>query len=116
VERITAILCHASTRALVLLGVSKKRYMLVFWGFLIFTLLDGVAGGVHVAGLMGKISVWWIELAILPFAAVSVPVLVWCYRRWPEEHPGDSSAVAAGPELGEGPQTATEDDDARASN
>jgi len=85
VERTIAILCHASTRALVLLGVSKKKYTLVLWGFVLFTLLDGIAGGVHVAGLMGKISVWWIELAILPFAVVSVPILIWCYRRWPEE-------------------------------
>jgi hypothetical protein len=88
VERITAILCHASTRALVFLGVSKKKYALVFWGFVLFTLLDGLAGGVHVAGLIGKISMWWVELAILPFAIVSVPILAWCYRRWPEEGAG----------------------------
>jgi len=84
VERIIAILCHASTRALVLLGVCKKKYTLVLWGFLLFTLLDGLAGGVHIAGLIGKISMWWIELAVLPFAIASVPILVWCYRRWPE--------------------------------
>jgi hypothetical protein len=88
VERIIAILCHASTRALILLGVSKKKYTLVLWGFLLFTLLDGLAGGVHVAGLMGKVSLWWIELAVLPFAIVSVPILAWCYRRWPEEEMG----------------------------
>lgn len=85
VERIVAILCHASTRALVLLGVCKRKYSLVVWGSLLFTLLDGLAGGVHVAGLMGKISMWWVELAITPFAIVSVPILVWCYRRWPRE-------------------------------
>jgi hypothetical protein len=83
-ERIIAILCHASTRALVLLGVGKKKYTLVFWGFLLFTLLDGLAGSAHVAGLIGTISLWWIELAVLPFAIVSVPILAWCYRRWPE--------------------------------
>ena len=81
VERIIVILCHASTRALVLLGVCKRKYTLVVWGFLLFTLLDGL----YFAGLMGRISTWWIELAILPFAIVSVPILVWCYRRWPEQ-------------------------------
>ncbi len=42
--------------------------LFAFAGFLIFTLLDGLAGGFHVAGMIGQISVWWIELAILPFA------------------------------------------------
>ena len=115
VERVIAILCHASTRALILLGVCKKRYMLVVWGFLLFTLLDGIAGGVHVAGLMGKISLWWIELAILPFALVSFPILVWCYRRWPEEVPDASAALATSLEAGDGTQEAKGHGDARTS-
>jgi hypothetical protein len=81
VERLIAILCHASSRALILLGVARKKYLLVFWGFLIFTLLDGIAGGVHVGGLVGKVSMWWIELALVPFALVSILILVWCYQR-----------------------------------
>lgn len=84
VERIIAILCHASSRAMILLGVTKKKPMLIFWGFLIFTLLDGIAGGVHVAGWIGKFSMWWVELTLLPFALVSIPILVWCYKRWRE--------------------------------
>jgi hypothetical protein len=113
VERITAILCHASTRALILLGVCKKRYMLVFWGFLLFTFLDGVAGGVHVAGLMGKISVWWIELAILPFAMVSIPVLVWCYRGWPEGPSAAPADLAISVKEDDTPQNSDEDGDAK---
>ena len=81
-ERIIAILCHASSRALVLLGVTNRKHMLVFWGFLIFTLLDGVAGAAHVSGKIGEISMWWIELAILPFALISIPILRWCYANW----------------------------------
>jgi uncharacterized membrane protein YeiH len=69
---------------LVLLGVAKRKYMLVVLGFLIFTLLDGIAGGVHVAGLVGKTSMWWVELALVPFAVASVFILIWCYRRWGE--------------------------------
>jgi len=84
-ERIIAILCHVSTRALVLLGAVYHRPSIIFWGFLLFTLLDGMAGAAHVSGVMGKISVWWIELAILPFALVSIPILKWCRRRWPNE-------------------------------
>jgi hypothetical protein len=95
VERILAILCHASSRALILLGVTKKRLGLVFWGFLIFTLLDGVAGGAYVAEVIGKVSTWWIELALAPFALVSIPVLVWCYRRWGEPSDGANAEPVA---------------------
>lgn len=82
IERSIAILCHTSSRALVLLGVSNRKYMLVFWGFLIFTLLDGVAGAAHLSGKIGNISMWWIELAVLPFALISIPIIRWCYANW----------------------------------
>ncbi len=88
VERVIAILCHASSRALVLLGVAQRRWVMVFWGFAIFTLLDGIAGAAHVSGKLGTFSVWWIELAILPFGLVSIEILARCYRRWGEP-PGD---------------------------
>lgn len=80
VERIIAILCHASSRALVLLGVVWHKRLLVLYGFVIFTLLDGVAATFDVAGKVGAISMWWIELTLLPFALVSIPILKWCYK------------------------------------
>jgi hypothetical protein len=82
VERVIAILCHASTRALVLLGTIHRRPWMVFWGFAIFTLLDGIVTAAHLTGMLGKISMWWIELTILPLALVSIPILRWCYSRW----------------------------------
>ncbi|MCX7427734.1 MAG: YhfC family glutamic-type intramembrane protease [Planctomycetia bacterium] len=97
VERIIAILCHVSSRALVLLGVARGRW---FWpfvaGFLIMTAIDAVAGYVYLAGLMGKISVWWIELAIAPAALLSIPILVWCIRNWPDRQPAAPVAAASG--------------------
>jgi hypothetical protein len=85
VERIIAILCHASCRALILLGVAHQRLMMVVCGFVIFTGIDGIAGAVHVSGTMESWSVWWIELALSPFAFVSIPILRWCYKAsWPE--------------------------------
>ncbi len=87
VERIIAILCHASSRALILLGVVKRKPMMVFWGFLIFTLIDSIAGAAHVSGKLGTFSMWWIEFAILPVALVSIPILRWCCKRWPR--PGE---------------------------
>ena len=82
VERILAILCHMSSRALVLLGITKRRYWLVLWGFVLFTFIDSVAGATHVAGLMGEISLWWIELAVAPAAVASVFIIYWVWRRW----------------------------------
>ena len=85
VERVIAILCHTSSRAIVLLGVARGRW---FWpflgGFLIMTAIDAVAGYVHLAGLMGEVSLWWIELALTPAALLSIPILVWCTRNWPD--------------------------------
>ncbi len=88
------MLVHASTRALILLGLTYRKPMMVFWGFWIFALLDSIAGAAQLSGRLGTFSLWWIELAILPFALISVPILRWCSRCFPskamepEETPG----------------------------
>jgi hypothetical protein len=84
VERITAIICHAASRALVLLGARYRRGGMVALGFLIFTLLDASAGGAILSGLMGSVSMWWFELAFAVFAIVSLPLLRWCRERYPD--------------------------------
>lgn len=84
VERLIALLNHASNRALVLLGVAKGKPLMVFSGFLLFAATDGVAGAFLVAGSHKWLSTWWILLAMLPGALVSIPILQWCYRRWPD--------------------------------
>jgi uncharacterized membrane protein YhfC len=83
VERVIAVLVHASTRALILLGLTHRRPVLVFWGFWIFALLDSIAGMAQLSEKVGSISLWWIELAILPFGLISVPILRWCARSFP---------------------------------
>ncbi len=82
VERIIAILCHTSSRALVLFCILKKKYIYFWAGFLIITAIDAIAGYVHLAGLVNKISMWWIELALLPFAIISIPIIKWCMKNW----------------------------------
>lgn len=84
-ERIIAIGCHTASRALVLLGATRSRPMMVIYGFILFTLLDSIAGGAHVSGAIGKISMWWIELMLLPFFIVSIPIIKWCMAKWNEE-------------------------------
>ncbi|MCI0335742.1 MAG: YhfC family intramembrane metalloprotease [Planctomycetes bacterium] len=81
-ERIMAILCHACTRALVILGVVHRRPWMVVWGFVIFTYIDAVATAAQLSGKLGSMSVWWIELAILPAALVSISILRWCFAKW----------------------------------
>ncbi len=83
VERVIAILCHTSSRALVLLSVAKRRGRLFWWGFMIMTAIDSVAGFVHVSYMIGKASLWWIELAVAPFGIISVPIIRRCLGCWP---------------------------------
>ena len=82
VERVIAITCHASSRALVLLGVANRKPKLIIAGFLIFTFLDAVAGGVQISGKINEINMWWIELSILPLAVISIIILRWCSSNW----------------------------------
>ncbi len=88
VERTTAIICHAASRALVLLGARYGRARLVALGFLIFTLLDGLAGAALLSGQMNVVSMWWFELAFAAIVLPGIPVLRWLYG-----HYADGAAV-----------------------
>jgi hypothetical protein len=103
VERIIAIAAHASTRCLILLGITFRKPLMVFWGCLIFALLDGIAGAVYVSGSLGTVSIWWVEFALLPFALVSIPILRWCFRHFPSHAPeqGGTTVNSAEAEQGE---------------
>jgi uncharacterized membrane protein YhfC len=83
VERSIAVLGHAASRALVLLGSAHGRTKMVLSGWALFALTDGVAGAFILAGQASHMSMWWVELAVAPFALVSIPILRWCWKRWP---------------------------------
>ncbi len=84
VERALALLIHASTRALVVLGFAHKKPRLVWAGFAIFTAVDGIAGvAIVFIATHADFSPWWIELALAPLALLSVFILRWCYQRFP---------------------------------
>jgi hypothetical protein len=38
-------------------------------------------------------SIWWLELAVAPFAILSIPIVLWCWKRWPVL-PEDDGRVA----------------------
>jgi hypothetical protein len=82
IERVIAVLCHASSRALVLLGTVHRRPWMIFWGFAIFTLLDGIATAAIIHGKLDTGFIWWVELAFVPLALVSIPILRWCWVRF----------------------------------
>ena len=81
VERLFSLLGHASTRALVVLGVAKGKPLMVCWGFLLFAATDGVGGAFLVTG-SHESHPWLAELAASPDALIGIPILWWCYRRW----------------------------------
>ena len=83
VERAITIPCHVSSRVLALLGVARGKWTPFWVGFAMITLVDVVAGFAHVSGRLGMFSIWWLELAILPFAILSLPLTVWAARKWP---------------------------------
>lgn len=95
VERIIAILCHTSSRALVLLAVARRRWLLALSGFLLFAALDGIVGAAWVAEAVGTFNMWLIELAIAPLALISIPIIWWCIRRWPKAEGDEAPAAAA---------------------
>jgi hypothetical protein len=87
-ERVSAILCHAASRGLVLVGITHRKGVLMFLGFLIFTALDSLAGLAQLSGLMASISLWWFELMFAPMAIASIPAIQWLLRTYP---PGKSA-------------------------
>jgi nicotinamide riboside transporter PnuC len=82
VERIIAILCHTSSRALVVLSVVRKKQIYFWVGFLIMTAIDAIAGYAHLAGYVNTVSTWFIELALVPLAVASILMIKWYYEKW----------------------------------
>lgn len=81
-ERVMALLCHTASRSLVLMGVAVGRWSFFWYGFLLLTGLDAVAAAFHLSGALTRMNMWWVELGVLPFAAVSLLAVRWCLRNW----------------------------------
>ena len=45
--------------------------------------MDLLAGVVLLTGMTTSGSLWLIELMLLPFGVLSIPLTVWAVRRWP---------------------------------
>jgi hypothetical protein len=94
-ERVIAVLCHTGSRVLVLLAVARGRPSLFWYGFLLLTGVDAVAGYVHIGGLLESVNPWWVELALLPFALLGVAAVHRCVRGWPRVEEAAEPSEAA---------------------
>jgi uncharacterized membrane protein YhfC len=83
-ERIIAILCHIASRTLVLFAVASRRWTFFWYGFLLLSAIDVIAGWLYVTDTVNAFNMWWVELMLAPFAFVGVPIVKWCLRKWPE--------------------------------
>ncbi len=92
-ERVIAILAHTASRVLVLRAVAGRRWSGFWAGFAWLSAMDLLAGVVLLTGMTTTGSLWRIELMLLPFGVLSVPLIVWAVRRWPA-----STGVADGSE------------------
>ena len=82
VERFLTILFHTASRTLTLLAVYHRKWSYFGAGFWLLTLVDSIAGAVHLTVALSRISMWWVELALVPFAILSYILIRWCIRRW----------------------------------
>ncbi len=82
-ERVIAILAHTASRVLVLRAVAGRRWWGFWAGFSWLSAIDLLAGVVLLTGMTSSGSLWRIELMLLPFGVLSIPLTVLAVRRWP---------------------------------
>lgn len=83
VERAISILAHTAARVFVLRAVAGRRWLGFWAGFSWLSAIDLLAGAALLTGMTTSCSLWLIELMILPFGVLSVPLTRWAVRRWP---------------------------------
>jgi len=85
-ERLLALLCHASSRAMVLFAAATRRWRWAWGGFILLTGVDTVAGAFLLSKERATLNPWLLELALVPFAIASIIVLVVVVKRWPDRN------------------------------
>jgi hypothetical protein len=83
-ERIVAILCHIASRTLTLFSVATRRWAFFWYGFLLLSAIDAIAGCLYVTDTVHAFNMWWVELMLVPFALAGIPIVKWCLRQWPK--------------------------------
>ena len=96
-ERALALLCHAASRALVFFAAATRRWRWAWAGFALLTAVDTVAGVFLLHRGQAALSPWLLELAIVPFALVSILGLIVLVKRWPQQRSSPSQPQLAEP-------------------
>jgi uncharacterized membrane protein YhfC len=99
VERVIAILAHTAARVLVLRAVAGRRWLGFWAGFGWLSAVDLLAGVALLTGMTTSGSLWLIELMILPFGVLSIPLTRWAVRHWPTTTPGARESEPPVPHL-----------------
>ena len=86
-ERVIAILAHTAARVLVLRAVAGRRWLGFCAGFGWLSGMDLLAGVGWLTGMVTSASLWLVELMILPFGVLSLPLILSAVRRWPVAEP-----------------------------
>jgi uncharacterized membrane protein YhfC len=87
-ERVIAIAAHTASRVLVLRAVAGRAWAGFWAGFAWLSALDLVAGAVLLTGLTASGCLWRVELILLPFGILSVPLISRAIANWPQSVPG----------------------------
>lgn len=85
VERITAILLHAFSCVLIVYAVRTRAWKWFWISFWYKTVVDGIAGLMHLENLLTDITtlgMWIVELVFLPFGLVGLWGLLAFRKRW----------------------------------
>jgi len=99
VERVIAILAHTAARVLVLRAVAGRRWLGFWAGFGWLSAVDLLAGVALLTGMTTSGSLWLIELMILPFGVLSIPLTRWAVRHWPTTTVGNNDSERPAPQL-----------------
>ncbi|MGA2443388.1 MAG: hypothetical protein ABSH08_20745 [Tepidisphaeraceae bacterium] len=81
-ERIMVIPCHAVVRAMALFTVASGRWWWFWGGFAFFSAIDGLAGFYYLMNWVNTVNPWLLELPLIVFPIISIPLLRYLWRHW----------------------------------
>ena len=88
IERLSVIPCHAAARVMALYTVATRRWLWFWAGFGLLSAIDAVAGFYHLMNWPNAVNPWLLELPLIVFPVLSIPILQYLCRHWPPQASG----------------------------
>jgi hypothetical protein len=82
-RQVISTLCQMGARTAVLYGVVSGKRRFVAIGFVVVAAHVATASLPALSDTMGRLPLWWSELAAFPWALACFYLTGWCIRRWP---------------------------------